>query len=136
MPEQRRNAPASTRLASADLVRLARGRLNRSGGATKETRSERPLTVAERSALLAALRAARLDRLLWVDRAIKNDRDRALDLAVFGPDGVALPLGSYVRMGATFRSGPTAALAELLEQWLIREPAAPLPPAPRNPPSL
>ena len=98
-------------------VQIEKGRLRRHGSLLKGDRSERPLTTDERKALLEALREAKVERLAWVDRDVKNERDRVLNLDVFqGPR--AVPIGAFVRMGSTWRTGPTAKLAELLERWL------------------
>jgi hypothetical protein len=101
-----------------ESVVVERGRLTRSGGQLKNAKKVRPLTDGEKKALLDALRAARVDKLVWVDRDVKNGNDRVLNLDVLRADREPTAVGAFVRIGSTWRSGTTAALAELLERWL------------------
>ncbi len=101
----------------SQTVEIAHGKLTRKGGYVRNARSERLLTDDEKKQLLEALRAARVDKLVWVDRDVKNDQDRVLNLDVFvGAD--TQPVGAFVRTGSTWHSGATAPLAALLEKWL------------------
>jgi hypothetical protein len=102
----------------SQTVEIAQGKLARRGGYVRNARSERPLTDDEKRQLLAGLRAARVDKLVWVDRDVKNDQDRVLNIDLLKQDGSVDPVGAFVRTGASWRSGATAPLAALLEKWL------------------
>ncbi|MSP61527.1 MAG: hypothetical protein EXR72_14545 [Myxococcales bacterium] len=99
-------------------VEVKKGKLTRFGGLPKGQRSERAVTADEKKELLAALRGARADALMVVNRDVKNERDRVLNLDVVQPDGALLQVGAFVRISSTWRTGPTAPLADLLEKWL------------------
>ena len=102
----------------SQTVEIKKGRLSRYGGMVKNARNERALTDDEKKQLLEALRGARADKLVWIDRDVKNDNDRVLNLDVFKADGSVDPVGAFVRTGSMWRNGATAPLAELLEKWL------------------
>jgi hypothetical protein len=108
---------------TSQTVEVKRGRLARFGGRLKGERSERALTPEERKALLDALRAARVDKLTIVDRDVKSDQDRVLNIDVLAAGGEPIPVGgAFVRTGSLWHSGATAALADLLEKWLAPAP--------------
>jgi len=102
----------------SQTVEIEKGKLVRKGGWVKNARTERPLAPDEKKQLLDALRAAHADKLVWIDRDVKNDQDRVLNLDVIQPDGTLLPAGAFVRSGAIWHGGATAPLAALLEKWL------------------
>jgi hypothetical protein len=102
----------------SQTVEIQKGKLVRKGGYVKNERSERPLTPEEKTALLAALRGAHADKLVWIDRDVKNDQDRVLNLDIVQGDGSLSPVGAFVRTGSTWHSGATSALADVLEKWL------------------
>jgi len=99
-------------------VEVKGGKLLRYGGRMKNQKSERALTEAERKELLEALRGARADRLVWIDRDVKSENDRVLNLDVVAAGGAPQPVGAFVRSLSTWRSGATSPLADLLEKWL------------------
>jgi hypothetical protein len=94
------------------------GKLSRYGGMLRNARKERPLTDDEKKQLLAALRTAHADKLVWIDRDVKNEQDRVLNVDVVKPDGELDPVGAFVRTGTLWHAGATAPLADLLEKWL------------------
>lgn len=102
----------------SQTVEVKGGKLARYGGMLRNSRKERALTDEEKKQLLDALRAARADKLVWIDRDVKNEQDRVLNLDVLKEGGEPDPVGAFVRTGTLWRSGATAPLAELLERWL------------------
>ena len=94
--------------------------LVRRGGAKTNARLERDLTADEQKQLLAALREARADKLLWINRDVKNEYDRVLNIDVLQPPGPSLPVGAFLRTRTTWNRGETRPLAELLERWLTQ----------------
>ncbi len=102
----------------SQTVEIQKGKLVRKGGYVKNSRNERALTGDEKTALLGALRTARADKLVWIDRDVKNDQDRVLNLDIVQSDGSLSPVGAFVRTGSTWHSGATTGLADLLEKWL------------------
>ena len=102
-----------------ETVEVKRGRLYHAGGQLKGAKRQRPLADGEKQALLQALRAARPEKLVWIDRDVKNDGDRVLNVDFLPPgDGEPLAIRAFVRSGSAWRTGATAPLAALLEQWL------------------
>jgi hypothetical protein len=102
---------------SSQTAEVKKGRVYRYGGILRNSKSDRALTDDEKKQLLAALRTAKADKLVWIDRDVKNDQDRVLNLDVM-MNGEYAPVGAFVRTGAIWHSGATANLAELLEKWL------------------
>ena len=105
----------------SQTVEIKKGRLSRYGGMVKNARSERALTDEEKRQLLSALREAKVDRLVWIDRDVKGENDRVLNVDVLKADGGVDPVGAFVRTNSTWRSGATEALANLLDKWLSGE---------------
>ena len=99
-------------------IEIKHGKLLHYGGALRNSRKERALTDAEKKELMAALVAAHVDRLVWINRDVKNDMDRVLNVDVLKAGDAQLAVGAFVRTHQIWHSGATRTLADLLEKWL------------------
>lgn len=102
----------------SQTVEIKKGRFIRYGGVQKNERVERDLKPEEKKALLAALADARVDKLIWINRDVKNQFDRVLNIDLVKPDGSLQPMNAFVRTKFIWDHPPTDKLAALLERWL------------------
>lgn len=102
----------------SNSVEIKHGKLLHYGGSLRNARKERALTDAEKKELLAALVGARVDKLVWINRDVKNDMDRVLNVDVLKPGDAQLAVGAFVRTHQIWHMGGTKTLADLLEKWL------------------
>ncbi len=102
----------------SQTLEIKKGKFIRYGGVHKNEREERALKPEERKALLEALTAARVDKLVWINRDVKNQFDRVLNIDLVKPDGSLEPMNAFVRTKFIWDRPPTDKLAALLEKWL------------------
>ena len=102
----------------SQTLEIKQGKMVRSGGMKTNNRSERPLTDDEKKQLMAALKEGKVQGLVFLNRDVKNQYDRVLNLDVLKADGSMDEIGAFVRTKTIWDTGATAALSKLLESWL------------------
>lgn len=102
----------------SQTLEIKKGKFIRYGGVHKNERAERDLKPEERKALLEALASARVDKLVWINRDVKNQFDRVLNVDLVKPDGSLEQMNAFVRTKFIWERPPTDKLAGLLEKWL------------------
>jgi hypothetical protein len=102
----------------SQTVEIKKGKMVRYGGVQKNERKERVLTDPEKKELVGALRDANAPKLVWINRDVKNQYDRVLNIDMLKADGSSDPVGAFVRTKTIWSRPPTDKLFALLEKWL------------------